>query len=159
LFSTRERQLATGVRVLADDFGFKEAVATQDQGTLESVLANHGRRIQADLVAFVTPEQKIAASTHVFAEQGAADAFPFGELLVDEASGTTASTVVLPDGVFQLVLAPVHAPQLIGWVGVGFSVNDLVAGVFKDLTGLEVSFVAARAGGPQSLPASTLSNE
>jgi diguanylate cyclase (GGDEF)-like protein len=160
LFETRERQLATGVRVLADDFGFKEAVATGDPGTLASALANHGKRIHADLVAFITAKHEIAASTHRFSSQTGKDAFPFDDLLADNApNGTLARTVVLPEGPFQMVVAPVRAPQLIGWVSVGFAVDDMLAATLKDLTGLEVSFLTTRQARALHVPASTLSAE
>ena len=158
LFETRERQLATGVRVLADDFGFKEAVATGDPGTLASVLANHGKRIHADLVAFITAKHEIAASTHRFAASTGKDTFPFDDLLDDSApNGTQARTVVLPEGPFQMVVAPVHAPQLIGWVSVGFAVDDGLAVTLKELTGLEVSFLTTAQTRGLRVPASTLS--
>ncbi|WP_462158851.1 hypothetical protein [Pseudoalteromonas sp. GB56] len=44
----QEQVLSTSASVLAADFGFKQAVATRDQGTIESALLNHGKRINAD---------------------------------------------------------------------------------------------------------------
>ena len=46
----RERLLVTAATVLTADFGFKQAVATRDAQTISSVLLNHSRRIDADLM-------------------------------------------------------------------------------------------------------------
>jgi diguanylate cyclase (GGDEF)-like protein len=160
LLATREQQLATGVRVLADDFGFREAVATGDFDTIQSVLANHGNRIDADLVSFIRPTHDIEASTHRFSRDADSTRFPFGALLEESSvGGAVARTVLLPDGAFQLVVAPIRAPQLIGWVGVGFSVNDELAAELKELTGLDVSFVTTSPSGALALPASTLASD
>jgi diguanylate cyclase (GGDEF)-like protein len=157
LLSTREQQLATGVRVLADDFGFKEAVATGDADTLQSALANHGQRIRADLVSFVARDGTISASTHRFGGGNNDGAFPYADMLDDSrARSTTARTVLLTEGAYQLVVAPVYAPQLIGWVGVGFEMDDTLAAALKDLTGLEVSFLTFAPLVQATVPASTL---
>ena len=50
LLDSRGEQLRDNVAILADDFGFKSAVSTQDTETLYSVLANHGDRAKADMV-------------------------------------------------------------------------------------------------------------
>ena len=140
LLATRERELSRGVTVLADDFGFKAAVTSDDE-TLRSVLANHGFRIGADLVAFVTPDGLVEASTHRLAVD--TNEFPIPELLLaGSVRQTSAQVAVLPDGLFQLVVSPVLAPQLIGWVGVGFSIDDAFAADLRSLTGLDVSFVS-----------------
>ena len=45
----RDTQLLESVAVLADDFGFKAAVASNDLATMRSALANQGSRLGADL--------------------------------------------------------------------------------------------------------------
>ena len=47
--ASRNEQLRTSVRVLAADFGLKEAVATGDADTIVSVLHNHSQRVGADI--------------------------------------------------------------------------------------------------------------
>ena len=51
--SSQEQLLVTATRVLTADFGFKQAIATRDKNTIESVLLNHGERINADLMVMV----------------------------------------------------------------------------------------------------------
>ena len=50
LLAQNSEQLAQAASVLAADFAFREAIATRDQGTIVSVLGNHGRRINASVV-------------------------------------------------------------------------------------------------------------
>lgn len=161
LLAERATQLSTAVRILASDYGFKEAIATSDTATIESVLANHGGRVQADLAAFIARDATIVTSTHAFTEGGArggADEFPFAVMLTDAAGGKSATDAILVPGAgaYQIVVTPVRAPELIGWICIGFVIDDALATSFKELTNLDVSFAPA-AG--QRLLASTLRPE
>ena len=50
LIEQSNRQLTDAARILAADFGFRTAIATRDYGTIVSALANHGARIDANVV-------------------------------------------------------------------------------------------------------------
>jgi diguanylate cyclase (GGDEF)-like protein len=148
LLAERASQLSTAVRILASDYGFKEAIATSDMATIESVLANHGARVQADLSAFISADATIVTSTHDFLPgnaPGRPAAFPFAGMLTAAAQGQSATDVVLipGSGAYQIVVTPVRAPELIGWICIGFVVDDALARAFKDLTNLDVSFSPA----------------
>ncbi len=161
LLAERATQLATAVRILASDYGFKEAIATSDTATIESVLANHGGRVKADLAAFIARDSTIVTSTHAFtgsARPGDVDGFPFTGMLAEAASGKSATgAIVIPGaGAFQIVVTPVRAPELIGWICIGFVIDDALAGNFKELTSLDVSFAPADGG---ALLASTLGSD
>ncbi|MBL8201115.1 MAG: EAL domain-containing protein [Chromatiales bacterium] len=158
LLAERAAQLSTAVRILASDYGFKEAIATSDTATIRSVLANHGGRVRADLSAFIGADAAIVTSTHDFVpgdERGSPGAFPFAGMLTDAAQGQSATGVVLIPGAgaYQIVVTPVRAPELIGWICIGFVIDDSLAGAFKDLTNLDVSFSPAN---NSALLASTL---
>ncbi|MEQ1803286.1 MAG: EAL domain-containing protein, partial [Gammaproteobacteria bacterium] len=158
LLAERTTQLSTAVRILASDYGFKEAIATSDTATIESVLANHGGRVQADLAAFIARDATIVTSTHAFTAdgvKGGTDEFPFAAMLTDAANGKAATDAILipGSGAYQIVVTPVRAPELIGWICIGFVIDDALARSFKELTNLDVSF--APAAGPVLL-ASTL---
>ncbi len=47
--SNRATQLGNSVRLVASDFGFRQAVALREQDTIGSVLENHDSRIDATL--------------------------------------------------------------------------------------------------------------
>ena len=59
----RAEQLTDSVRLLAADFAFRRAVATAEQETIESVLANHGSRINASLTLLLSPTGALLASS------------------------------------------------------------------------------------------------
>ena len=59
----QEQVLSTSASVLATDFGFKRAIATQDKQTINSVLINHGNRINADLMMILDLEGKLITSS------------------------------------------------------------------------------------------------
>ena len=55
---------------------------------------------------------------------------------------------------YQLVLAPVRAPEVIAWVAMGFVIDDKLAADMAQLVGVEVSFVGTAAGVPVFLASS-----
>ncbi|WP_456269888.1 EAL domain-containing protein [Kushneria sp. AK178] len=138
LLAERGHHLRDNVAVLASDFGFRSAVATQDTRTLSSVLLNHGERAGADMVLLTDPQGHILAGSH----QSAGADMPFKTLWQQAGSQDSVVGVVLQDGVpYQMVLMPVRAPGLIGWVGMGFMLDDQLARELGMLTRLSVSFM------------------
>lgn len=149
----RANQLSASVQILAADFGFRRAVATAEQETIESVLANHGGRIDASLMLLLSTDGRLLASS----EPGitAADIAPLFLQTQSNNVAPVADILYLANQPYQLVLAPVKAPTLIAWVGMGFLLNQPLAQQIKGITGLDVSFVAQQAGAYQ-LASSTL---
>ncbi len=148
LLAERSSQLSTAVRVLVSDYGFKEAIATGDTDTINSVLANHGNRIDADLAAFIGRDSTVVTSTRDFSSAAVASgttAFPFPAMLADAPDGKSAiDAVILPGvGAYQIVVTPIRAPELLGWICIGFEIDDALARTFKNLTNLDVSFGTA----------------
>ncbi|MCB1572915.1 MAG: EAL domain-containing protein [Xanthomonadales bacterium] len=139
LLASREAQLRDAVRVIAADFGFREAVATGDEATVQSVLFNHGARINAGFAVTLDLKGQITTSTvdlHAMPGQS-----PFSSLFARADREGVVSTVDRSGAEpYQIVLAPVRAPQRIGWVGMGFGMDQALAAEFKALTGLEVTF-------------------
>jgi len=151
LLDQNAEKLKLSARVLAADFAFREAIATHDTGTIASVLANHGARIGAGAMVFVDLDGMVVADT--LAPQANARSFEYPELLGMNTPG--ASLEVLDARAFQLVAVPVLAPLPIGWVVMGFAVDDALARDLRQLTELEVSFTLDAAAGRRML-ASTL---
>ena len=137
LLAQNAEKLSQTARVLAADFPFREAVATHDVGTLASVLANHGARIDADVMLFVDLDGRVVADT--LRPDAASRGFEYPELL--KTSGVANAGLQILDGrAFQMVAVPVLAPLPIGWVVVGYAVDDDLARDLRRLTTLEVSF-------------------
>ena len=152
LLDQNAEKLKLAARVLASDFAFREAIATHDNQTIASVLANHGARIGADAMLYVDLDGRVISDT--LRPRAAAHAFEYPALISTRA-GANASMEVLDGHAFQLVAVPVLAPLPIGWVVMGFAVDDALAGDLRQLTELEVSFALDAADGWQVL-ASTL---
>jgi len=134
--SGRQEQLQTAVRVLADDFGFRSAVASGDAETVRSVLRNHASRIRADYaVMFDAQAEPIAATSRIT---------PSLSLISSSSDGardTDAPEFFEHDGIiYQSVIVPVLAPVRIGWVAMGFAVDGALADTLTELTGTRVSF-------------------
>ncbi|WP_299258330.1 cache domain-containing protein [uncultured Kushneria sp.] len=91
LLIERGHHLRDNVAVLASDFGFRAAVATQDTNTLNSVLLNHGERAGADMVLLADPEGRILAGSH----QAVGSEMPFKALWQKAGNHESAVGVVL----------------------------------------------------------------
>jgi diguanylate cyclase (GGDEF)-like protein len=143
------------VNAYSGDFAFRQAIATRDEGTIASVLGNHGRRINANVVMLADLDKKLLAdSLHTTATQSA---FPFPYLIDTAQEQGRASDTVLIDGrLYQVVVVPVLAPIPIAWVAMGFVIDDAVALDLQALSGLQVSFLSRRGRGNWAVHASTL---
>jgi len=159
VFEQDRRRLELIASVLTADFAFREAVATNDVPTMLSVLTNHGRRINADMMMLVGLDDVVVADTQLArgAQRNTGQRFPFPELsAAAERDGQASAIVVMKDGsAYQLVVLPVLAPRPIARLAVGFRMDGKLARELKAVTGLEVSF-AHMAGGDWRVNASTL---
>ena len=132
---SRAAQLTNSVSLLAADFGFRQAIATAEQATIESVLQNHGSRINAQLALLLTPNGELLASS------ARLDNSDIRQLIPATQGSSAATDILLLDGqAYQLVLVPVRAPVIIAWVGMGFLVDVPLAEQIKGITGLDISF-------------------
>jgi diguanylate cyclase (GGDEF)-like protein len=152
LLEQNQRQLETAATVLSADFAFREAIATQDQPTVRSVIRNHGQRIHAQVMMVAGPDGKLIATTQRASAYG--DPFPFPDLLAAaEAQGRSAGLRQMRNGqLYQVVLVPILAPTRIAWVAMGFHVDDRWASDMAGVTGLGVRIV--RPGMPGALASS-----
>jgi c-di-GMP phosphodiesterase len=145
--NNRARQLSGSVQVLAADFGFRRAVATAEQETIESVLTNHGSRINASLMLLLAPDGTLLASSETRLD--AAGIAPLFNQAQRNNVTPVADILHLAGQPYQLVLAPVKAPALIAWVGMGFPLDKPLADQISGITGLDISFLAAQPDGYQ----------
>jgi adenylate cyclase len=141
LLEQNSQQLVEATSVLTYDFGFREAIASRDSGTILSALRNHAGRINASGMTVVSLDGTIVADT--LREGRAGSRYPFGDL-VERARdlGRTAGVRVMADGKpYQVIVVPVLAPLPIAWVAMSFVVDDKFARDLQRLTTSEVSFV------------------
>jgi diguanylate cyclase len=138
----RGSRLANAVDVLTRDFGFRETVAGGDKPTLLSAVENQRARINADLLIVLSPEGRPLVST--LGTLSARTEKDLERLIESDPDGEILQLYRLVDGhPYQLVIAPVLAPNTIGWAAMGFALDDGVAADMSRLLGVDVSFVAA----------------
>lgn len=141
----RGAQLNGAVRVLAADFGFREAVASGDTPTILSAIENHGSRIGAGLVVIMDVDGNVTTSTvpGLTADARAG----FAEMLRRRPASRDSPAIRIVAGrPYQLVLAPVRAPEIIAWIAMGFVIDDRLAADIARLVGVDVSFIDASSG-------------
>ncbi|MFB2800040.1 putative bifunctional diguanylate cyclase/phosphodiesterase [Shewanella seohaensis] len=152
VLSNRGAQLSQSLSVLSADFGFKRAIATREQETIESVLSNHGARIGADAAILLSPKGELLTSSLPGLTQD--DIQSLFELATSNSNAL--AILDFDHASYQFVLQPVKAPTLIAWVGMGFLLDEKVASQAKAITGIDVSFVNQTNGRTEI--ASTLSS-
>ena len=146
LIRSRAEQLASAVAVLAEDFGFREAVASGDGPTMLSAAGNNARRIGADLVLLLNTQGRVLATN---APSDAHVGSSVGGLLLGDSGERheRPQFMVLGQRTYQFFLAPVRTPEIIAWVAMGFAVNDALARRIRDLAGVEVTLGVAGPSG------------
>ena len=159
LLEQNNRQLAQAAEILSLDFAFRQAVATRDLQTAQSVLANHGARINADLVTLVSLDHSVIADTLDPNLAGRPFGFP-GLVDAAEREGRSAGLVLNNDRLYQLVVVPVRAPEPIAWAVFGLLLRDRLGKELHSLARLDLSFFGKASGdGGWKLLASTLPRE
>jgi diguanylate cyclase (GGDEF)-like protein len=132
----RAAQLASGVSVLAADFGFREAVASGDGPTMLSAAQNDVQRIGADLMVLIDNHGHVLASTARVSEPALQRLLSAVDMAAD-----SPHVMVLAGRAYQFFLAPVRAPEVIGWVAMGFAIDDTLARRMSELAGTAISLV------------------
>jgi diguanylate cyclase (GGDEF)-like protein len=110
LWQQRAHELQNAAQLLARDFGFRAAVATGDDATMQSALGNAAARLKVHSAFIVTADGKVSAiDPSLPAREARALWAPLDE-------GKMIGVAVLAGRPRQLVAAPIMAPTLIGWV-------------------------------------------
>ena len=136
----RER-LAQAATVVAADFGFREAVATNDSATIVSALRNHGDRIQAGLVMLIGLDGRLVADTR--AQSSEMGLFSYPALIEQARKRGNASAIASFDGkLYEFVVVPVRAPITIAWIAMGFQIDDRLVDLLTSTTLLDVTFLS-----------------
>ncbi|HIG23710.1 EAL domain-containing protein [Henriciella sp.] len=111
LWQMRADKLEEAAGVVSRDFGFREAVATDDVATMSSALENFLNRLDAEAAYIVTSDGRglMAGATQTETVEA--------ELLAAlNANGQETGVAALDAAVHQIVSRPIMAPTLLGWV-------------------------------------------
>jgi len=134
IWSMHDQELESVARPLALDFGFREAVATDDDATIRSALYNITTRIDVSNAFVVKYDGRVVGMNAQ--EDSAYDEAVWEEL----DSGWQSGALRFGDQTFQAVAAEIKAPALIGWLVLG---RRLDAGEVEQLSALSAVPVSA----------------
>ena len=138
VLQNREDLLYNSAYVLTADFGFKQAVASGDKGTIDSALSNHGQRIKADLMALVSLDgQTVTSAPAVLKMQYP---FPYPAVInnVIKKGGDT-SLMMLDGQLYQVIMLTIDAPTPIGIALIGFKLDNSILTQLNKITQLETT--------------------
>src|SRR4051794_13221872 len=110
LWQQRAHELQNAAQMLARDFGFRAAVASGDQATMQSALGNAAARLRVRDAFIVTADGRVSTIDRAVPAKEA------GALWEPLDDGRLTGVSVLGGRPRQLVAAPIMAPSLIGWV-------------------------------------------
>ncbi len=142
----RALQLRSAADVLVADFAFREAATSGDRETVLSALRNHARRIDAAVAMVYSQDGRIVASTSPI-PAGFDPHLDTGE---SDLLGESAY-VVLDRRPYQMVFVPLRAPEVVGYVALGFAIDEPLALQLKAIAGSEISFLSRDANGAAAL--------
>lgn len=140
LLESNNENIINGAKILAADYGFREAIASNDQETILSALNNFQSRIHADIAIFHGLETEITTVSGDLTEQ---EALPAVQRLIQHYSASTQKIQfgIFNDMPYQLVAVPIKAPIIIGWMVMGFEIDDVLAQKINQLSNLQVTFI------------------
>ena len=96
-------------------------MATEDKATVRSAIENLNARIGADRSWVFSPEGVLLADSGSLTEE----VFPYTEFLAGAEWTQPAAAVAPFDGrLYQMVVARILAPDLLGYLGFGVEIND-----------------------------------
>ena len=159
LIEQNAQRLQLGGSILAADFGFRAAVASNDAETIESALENSATRIGATVAALM--DTQFSTRAVAMAEKDPRLSQTLEQLARELSADPQKSRTILLNGrLHQFVLIPVRAPVLIGWIVMGFAVDQALAKDMLALTNTHVLLIQKNAPGePQLLHSSLPSSE
>lgn len=155
LFDQNTALITQGARILAADYGFREAVSSKDAKTIASALDNHRGRIKADLMLFVGLDGQIinSASQAIESER-------LSWLDPSQPQRDTRALIERINGqLYQLITVPVTAPLPIGAIVAGFRIDTTLAKDIGEITNTEVSYSSKKTAAEWLVHASTLSGD
>ena len=155
LLDQNVQTLTQGATVLAADFGFRAAVSSGDEATIRSALENNGARINATVTALMDTNMGLRAvgegqdSTQL---QGV-----LSRLSSPGARDAQGSQVALIGRTpYQFVLVPIRAPVIVGWVLMGFPINQKLLDDMRDISEMHLSLISETPGEGRQVVSTTL---
>ena len=156
LLEQNAQALKQAATLLASDYGFRDAVASDDNETIRSALDNHGARIGASVTALLD----LDFSLRMAGSHGGEAVRPRRDRLeaaaADGRPPASGQLTLVGDRPYQFVVVPLKAPREIGWVVMGFELDHKLGEDLFALSGLHLAVLAQPAGEALRVVQSTL---
>ncbi len=158
VLSQNADKLQLGAAVLAADFGFRSAVNSGDLETIRSALDNHGSRIGSRITAQFNAQLQLQAISHTDAAPHPGMLTTLAQSLVagGAVAGGAGQIALLGTVPYQFVMVPMRAPLVIGWVLMGFPIDQALADDVYDLLDIHLAVLTKPQGGQVNVAVSTL---
>ena len=111
IWALRSQHLHDSASLLAHDFGFRSAVATQDMATTQSALDNLRSRLSLDKAFIVRLDGTVTGLDSTQIDEGADNLWT-----ALDAKDDAAGVLMIDRRPYEAISAPVMAPNLVGWV-------------------------------------------
>ena len=141
LLDQNAQSLRFGARLLARDTAFLSAIGNNDEGdraTIESALANSGRRIKASLTMLISAERQISVSTNTSQAAGL-EKMAVSMLDAAEAADGANGIAIIERRPYQIVVMPIKAPVTIGWIVMTFPIDRQLANEMREVSSLHTT--------------------
>jgi diguanylate cyclase (GGDEF)-like protein len=158
LLDQNAQKLRQGAALLAADFGFRAAVSTGEVDTIRSALDNHGARIGAAVTALLDTSLQLRAMSDTPEAAALAPVLQqIGQSLSHDPQG--GQIALVGRAPYQFVMVPMRAPVVIGWVVMGFPVDQALVNDMRALSEVHLALVSRTGSEAPAIVASTLSPE
>ena len=154
LLQQHAHTLIQGAGILAADYGFRQSITTNDHDTIVSALNNHRNRIGADIALLYDAEGQLQAVASDL-DPGMIEPKVAALVASAQAQGHSEGLTLFNNHPHQVVVVPIKAPLTIGWIAMGFAIDNTFTTELKALSRLEVSFLVKSKGGEWVSSAST----
>lgn len=161
--TTRQRieNLAGSAAVMSGDYAIRQVLQQEvpDRATLGSTLESYTQRVGAPVIALLDAQGRLQASSNPAMENENVGPFRYLSEQAAAADNPVASGFAYLDkALHALVVVPLYAPapNVLGWFGLAFPIDEAIAQRLKSASQVEVTFVSTEVTGPPRVLASTL---
>jgi adenylate cyclase len=161
---TRKQALADSARVVSADWPMRTLYLQDqlDRRTLATLLVSYADRLNVPVTAAFAPDGELLATTE--ADLTAEHCGPFRHLIAKADEGgleQNSDFAYLRGRLHVLTVVPNYAPfpNVIGWLGVAFPIDDNFARALRETTQAEITFTSGIGEDTKRVLATTLSPE
>ena len=155
LLELRANKLEQGAALLAADYGFRAAVASDERETIASALDNHGARIEAAVTALLDTQFAVRAQSQGVNPELLAELATLAPKLAKQGS----ALALVAGRPHQFVMVPMRAPLVIGWVVMGFELDGAVARDLLAVSGHDATMMVKDTKGSRLLHSSLAADQ